>query len=190
MKSLDQQLNPKVVFLGDAGTGKTSIINQFLKINNDENTLPTIGALSHEIEHLYNSKIQKINIWDTAGQEIYRNLVPVFLRNANLAIFVYDCSNPSSLESLSSWHSLLMEQSQDDNIKFIVVGNKIDLPNTVDEIKVESFSNTIMAEHLNVSAINRTGIKELLDKIVEKTLNTNSSLINISKNIEEKNSCC
>jgi hypothetical protein len=65
-----------VVLLGDAGVGKTCMIQNFVKGSNTIQTFkPTLGIeySSKNIE-LTNNHIVKAQIWDTAGQENYRSV--------------------------------------------------------------------------------------------------------------------
>ena len=45
----------------------------------------------------------KFDIWDTAGQEKFRSLTPMYYRNSNAAIIVYDISNANSFERAQKW---------------------------------------------------------------------------------------
>ena len=45
----------------------------------------------------------KFDIWDTAGQERFHSLIPMYYRNSNAAIIVYDISNANSFERAQKW---------------------------------------------------------------------------------------
>jgi small GTP-binding protein len=45
----------------------------------------------------------KFEIWDTAGQERYRALTPMYYKNANAAIVVFDFTNYGSFEKAQKW---------------------------------------------------------------------------------------
>jgi small GTP-binding protein len=45
----------------------------------------------------------KFEIWDTAGQERYHALTPMYYRNANAAIVVFDITNKTSFEKARRW---------------------------------------------------------------------------------------
>jgi Ras-related protein Rab-6A len=66
----------------------------------------------------------RLQMWDTAGQERYRSLIPTYLKNAQLAVFVYDVTKESSLNSIRMWHKLFKEHQ---DAPGVVVGNKVDL---------------------------------------------------------------
>jgi Ras-related protein Rab-5C len=46
-------------------------------------------------------------IWDTAGQERYHALTPMYYRNANAAVVVFDVSNVTSFERAQKWYSII-----------------------------------------------------------------------------------
>ena len=89
----------KVVLLGDSGVGKSSIIDRFVKGEIDVHNQvylslcqPTVGIdfLSRNLIH--NGKTYKLQLWDTAGQEKYRSLVPAYLKDANCCLLVFEPS--------------------------------------------------------------------------------------------------
>ncbi|KAJ5071632.1 ras-related protein rab-37 [Anaeramoeba ignava] len=119
-------LNPfKIVLLGETGVGKTLLALQFCEGISNE-TDPTIAVAFHTKTIEIDEKEIKIQIWDTAGQEMYRSLTPMYIRNAQAAIVVYDITNKESFEKLDSWiNEMLLLASK--NVLVAIVGNKIDL---------------------------------------------------------------
>lgn len=69
----------------------------------------------------------KLNIWDTAGQEKFHALGPIYYREANGALLVYDVTSPDSLRKVRDWVKELNKMLGNDNIKLAIIGNKIDL---------------------------------------------------------------
>ena len=57
----------KIVAIGDSGTGKTSMIQQFEHNRFTESFKPTIGADFSNKEINIDGKIVTLQIWDTAG---------------------------------------------------------------------------------------------------------------------------
>jgi small GTP-binding protein len=128
MDLIPTQLCPeiKVVIVGDASVGKTSILSQFQYGLVSAAVESTIGAMF--VAKQVDTSHGKVNllIWDTAGQERYRSLIPMYTRNANAALLVIDVSLPSSYESRDMWYDLLKETCQP-NIRVYLAANKIDL---------------------------------------------------------------
>lgn len=86
-------------------------------------------AVDHGIldrEEILNRKV-RIQVWDTAGQERFRNITKNFFKKADGLLLVYDCTNPDTLENISSWVSQI-EQNIESNVPKILLANKHDLP--------------------------------------------------------------
>lgn len=70
----------------------------------------------------------KFEIWDTAGQERFASLAPMYYRNAQSALVVYDLTKPTSLVKAKHWVAELQRQASP-GIVIAMVGNKLDLTN-------------------------------------------------------------
>ncbi|WVO16858.1 hypothetical protein L204_104544 [Cryptococcus depauperatus] len=116
----------KLVLLGEAAVGKSSLVLRFCSGNFDENTSPTIGAAFLAQKCRLENRVVKFEIWDTAGQERFHSLAPMYYRNAQAAVVVYDITKASSLEKAKAWVKELQRQASA-NIVIALVGNKLDL---------------------------------------------------------------
>jgi small GTP-binding protein len=54
----------------------------------------------------YKTHLYRLQLWDTAGQEKFRSLIPAYIRGTHCAVFVYDVSNQKSFEKIQEWHDL------------------------------------------------------------------------------------
>lgn len=99
-------------------------------VNNDfqPNKEPTIGAAFLTKKITLPSRTIKFEIWDTAGQERFASLAPMYYRNAQSALVVYDLTKPSSLVKARHWVAELQRQASP-GIVIALVGNKLDLCN-------------------------------------------------------------
>jgi Ras-related protein Rab-5C len=99
-------------------------------VNNDfqENKEPTIGAAFLTQKCNLPSRTIKFEIWDTAGQERFASLAPMYYRNAQAALVVYDLTKPTSLVKAKHWVAELQRQASP-GIVIALVGNKLDLTN-------------------------------------------------------------
>lgn len=116
----------KLVLLGEAAVGKSSLVLRFVSNDFQENKEPTIGAAFLTQKCTIGERTIKYEIWDTAGQERFASLAPMYYRNAQAAIVVYDITKPASFIKARHWVKELHEQANRD-ITIALVGNKLDL---------------------------------------------------------------
>ncbi|KAF9970263.1 Vacuolar protein sorting-associated protein 21, partial [Modicella reniformis] len=110
----------------EAAVGKSSLVLRFVNDEFQENKEPTIGAAFLTQKCRLEDKVIKFEIWDTAGQERFHSLAPMYYRNAQAAVVVYDVTKASSLEKAKSWVKELQRQANP-NIVIALTGNKVDL---------------------------------------------------------------
>ncbi|KAL5247303.1 hypothetical protein ACHWQZ_G019242 [Mnemiopsis leidyi] len=150
-KSNERQI--KVCLLGDSGVGKSCIARRFVQDTFTEMDHPTVGA--SYIARVVNLEkaSYKVQIWDTAGQEQYRSLAPMYYRGAAAAILAFDITYENSFLSLGKWIEELKDIGTDGMI-LVVVGNKADLSpqRKVSVPEIESFVNDHGIAYFETSA--------------------------------------
>lgn len=175
-----ESLKFKVVFVGDSTVGKTSIIHRYLNL---EDEIPsTVGATSTRIDTTVKNRQICLNVWDTAGQETFRNLVPVYAKGAQAAVIVFDQSNKTTYEHVTEWYSYL--QQHVGNIIVFIAQNKCDLEAQIDVSEVFSWADTNHVQVIPTSAKDGTGVntlfeslsKSLYDSVIQDT--TDSVVVN------------
>ena len=114
----------KIIFVGDAGVGKTTIISRVMDNPFNEVYEPSIGVdfMSKIIK--YRGQNIKLQIWDTAGQEKYKGLIPSYVRNSSIVFLIYDISVKTSFDNIPKWISFIRSI---ENTTLVLCGNKIDL---------------------------------------------------------------
>ncbi|PYH41361.1 Rab family GTPase [Aspergillus saccharolyticus JOP 1030-1] len=127
----------KLVLLGEAAVGKSSLVLRFVNNDFQENKEPTIGAAFLTQKCSLPTRTIKFEIWDTAGQERFASLAPMYYRNAQAALVVYDVTKPSSLTKAKHWVAELQRQASP-GIVIALVGNKLDLTNDANEAAGEA----------------------------------------------------
>ena len=121
MSEENKPINIKVVLIGEAGVGKTSIIMRYITNIFNPRQLATQGAsyVSKIVEINKNQKV-KFELWDTAGEEKYRAIARVFYQNASVCILVYDITRKSSFDEIKNfWVNEIKQNIQDDASKII-----------------------------------------------------------------------
>ncbi|KAF9270369.1 GTP-binding protein ypt5 [Marasmius fiardii PR-910] len=122
----DKSVQVKLVLLGEAAVGKSSVVLRFVSNEFQPNKEPTIGAAFLTQKCRLEDRVLRYEIWDTAGQERFHSLAPMYYRNAQAAVVVYDVTKASSLEKAKSWVKELQRQANP-NIVIALAGNKVDL---------------------------------------------------------------
>lgn len=122
---MEEQFSIKTIFLGDQGVGKTSILNRFANNTFMPSYSATIGLdfVSKYIE-ICNRNV-KLVLYDTAGQEKFKSLIPMYIRDAKVIILVYDITVKDSVNKALTW----IDDNKiinDSNVIIALVGNKID----------------------------------------------------------------
>eukprot|EP01121_Diplochlamys_sp_Union-15-3_P021017 TRINITY_DN838_c0_g1_i3.p1 TRINITY_DN838_c0_g1~~TRINITY_DN838_c0_g1_i3.p1 ORF type:complete len:195 (-),score=31.05 TRINITY_DN838_c0_g1_i3:27-611(-) len=157
--------NFKVVFLGKSGVGKTSITLRFCRDTFQPGTEATIGASF--LTKMMNIKDRsiKFEMWDTAGQERYRALAPMYYRNADAAVLVYDICETDSFDALQSWYSELQKNVPDCII--VLAGNKADLEEKrkVSHASAMEYANEKDCPIVEVSSKTGQNVAELFQKL-------------------------
>jgi small GTP-binding protein len=201
-KKNQKNIHIKCVLLGNSGVGKTSIMERYIKNSFNPNRQTTLGAMFFTQNIIINNEVKlKIDFWDTAGQERYHSLVPMYIRDVDIVILTYDTNNLSSFESLNKWVKYVDNNHRRKyDIKIILIGNKDDLTNKVNENDVANFTSKGYYDyfHIRVSAKNNYNFDLLKEKIINYGLYLTKNNIEIndeSTTIEEpltpvNKSCC
>jgi Ras-related protein Rab-5C len=116
----------KVVMLGSQTVGKSSIVTRFIRGTFTVETVSTIGAVFQSKAVNVGEVQVKLQIWDTGGSERYRSMAPMYFRDADAAIVVFDITSTQSFQELQGWLKALAEQGPG-SLVVALVGNKCDL---------------------------------------------------------------
>ena len=190
----DGCIEENIIFIGDSGVGKTSISKKMQNID-ITNVESTIGANYYPIDFEADTTKGRICIWDTAGQENFRSLAPMYLRKGRIVVLVYEIDSRKSFESIMSWYNIALENN--DKIEaFILVGNKTDLANKAEVSENEGWSLAKVHnfQFLQTSANTNDNIPALKSILINTTLQINGSskpVIKLQKrNKTQKDGCC
>ncbi|MDR2073869.1 MAG: GTP-binding protein [Oscillospiraceae bacterium] len=163
---LEEKRDVRVVLLGDSGVGKTSLSLRMCEGDFSENCTATVGASYRTLCRNYDCKSIELTIWDTAGQEKYRSLSPIYCRNAGIAVIVFSVDNSGSFDAIGSWFEQLKLNSPSCK-KVILVANKTDLEMTVTEEKIRQKAENLGVEWSCCSAKTGDGVSDLEDKMFD-----------------------
>ena len=187
----------KIAIVGNSGVGKTSIINWYIK--NVQETSPTVGANIQDIVIDIDGKKTNLNIWDTAGQLQYRDIMPLYFRDVNLIIICFSAVDQESFDDIKSWNDLIVDHAPTDVVKLIVC-KKIDLEkDPMPQDKIDNMKYEISATDVfRTSALTGEGIDLIFEFIkYDKSIPRDKNFLSIDENVNissnpENNSqsCC
>lgn len=191
----------RIVLVGNTGVGKTSIFNWYLR--NIQETSPTVGASVQDVVVENDGKKINLNIWDTAGQLQFRDIMPLYFRDVNVIIICFSADNRESFDDITAWNNLIVDRAPKDAVK-IMVCNKIDLEkDPIPQDKIDTMKYEISAaEVFRTSALTGEGIDLVFDFIInEKSIprdknyikngNDGNGAIPSNENPDNNNqSCC
>ncbi|GLV39660.1 RabX1 [Carabus blaptoides fortunei] len=146
--------------------GKTSVITRYMHKTYNNHISPTIGASFFSCKVNIEDIRVKLQVWDTAGQERFRSMAPMYYRNANAAILVFDITQAHTFSSIKAWVQELRGMV-DDPMYLCVVGNKTDLgvDRQVSRDEAIQYSKAIGASYFESSALQDQGIEQIFFNI-------------------------
>ena len=201
----DDKIRLKLILLGDSGVGKSSILQRYYEDVFDSKIEVTNNAHFLEKEVTINEENVVLELWDTVGQEEYRSLTQIFVKNSKIVIFVYDVTSLKSFESLNFWYDYVKNDIGKSTV-LGVVGSKTDLifeDNYSEEVSPEKGKEFAMKIGANFSLVSaKESCKEIVSlfnelaskylNIMDLDLSTNTTirLETREKNTEKKKECC
>ena len=164
------KLSLKILLIGDSQVGKTSLLLKYTEHVFPEEHIATIGVEYKDkfiVKDNYNIRLQ---IWDTAGQERFHSITKNIYRNANGVLFVYDITNQESFNNIKNWIKDLQNVGND--IKGVIIGNKIDLEQKRDVSKqdLEEIGKKYNMPILETSAKQSINVNEGFELLVNELL--------------------
>ena len=125
---VEDLLKLKLIVVGNQGTGKSCILNRFVNETFEENYQATIGLDFQSKNITIHDQDVRLILYDTAGQEKFRSLIPMYIREAQIILLIYDISDRESFDSMPKWLTEVMDVKNSESV-FALIGNKIDLEN-------------------------------------------------------------
>jgi Ras-related protein Rab-7A len=173
----------KILLIGDAGSGKTQILNRYVKDEFSEDYEGTIGAYfkNKEIDNL------QLKIWDISWQNNLESLSESFYRYSDAFLVCFDLSNEKSLENVSKWIQKFKEQTiyGDDFKNIYLVGTKSDLEQKISDEDIQNFIEEhnkqegalqISQSFYKTSAKDNAGINEMFKDVANKLVTENVNI--------------
>ncbi|OHS96968.1 Ras-related protein YPTC6 [Tritrichomonas foetus] len=157
----------KIVLIGDSGVGKTSLVTKWIRNTYKDDQEPTIGASYLQSVMEINGEPHKIQIWDTAGEEKYRTMMPIYSQGASGALLVFDLTREQTMEHVPQWIECICCEK----VPIVVAGNKAD----IDEREIsyptaQKFCENLGLHYIETSAHNGMGVDEAFTQLIKKAI--------------------
>lgn len=162
----------KILLIGDSYVGKTSILLRYIDDNFSNEFQATIGVDFKVATKKINSKVIKLQLWDTAGQDRFKNIVSTYYRGAQGIFIVFDVTNRVSFTNVNKWYQETCNFLPESAIR-IIVGNKCDLGSpfrVVSEQEGKDLANGLDVEYIETSAKNTINVVSAFDKMTASVL--------------------
>jgi small GTP-binding protein len=156
----------KVVIVGDANVGKTSLLRRYCEGKFESSRVATIGVdFQTKVVDLPEGQV-KLSIWDMAGQEHFSVIRTGFYRGSLVTALVFDVTDEDSFNHLETWQQEVAGSVSEQD--FVVVGNKIDLERTVNSGAPKAFADNLAAPYIETSALTGEGVEDMFIEIAQR----------------------
>eukprot|EP01156_Anaeramoeba_ignava_P007170 Anaeramoba_ignava/a350888_27.p1 GENE.a350888_27~~a350888_27.p1 ORF type:complete len:201 (-),score=64.48 a350888_27:171-773(-) len=161
----------KIVIIGSANVGKTSLMIRYVDDNFTVSKQTTIGIDFKTKDIEIDGKIVRLQIWDTAGQEVFRSITHNYYRNADAVMVVFDITNENSFKGLDEWFKNISEKAPK-YAKKMLMANKKDLISQrfLSEDEAKKFAKNFDCLYCEVSAKTGENIYEAFQTLTSETL--------------------
>ena len=189
----------KIIFVGEPGVGKTNLINVSVGSSFDDQSQTTLRASFKSKKVIVDKKEYNLNLWDTIGDQKFKDFSKIFYKGAHIVIIMYDITCKKTFDQLTYWVNNINEALGDDIIKAIV-GNKIDLLDNAEVTEEEGrkFAESVGAKFKLASAkTNEQNFELFLEELLKEFLKNDKIVVRDSirlrksrKSKSQRRKCC
>jgi len=162
----------KIIIIGECGVGKTSLLIKYVDntFGDQKSTIGVDFKMKTVCVKLKNglTKIVKLQIWDTGGQERHQALVKTYCRHAQGALFVYAVNDYGTFEKIPQWIDLINKTDDTHILVRYLVGNKTDLGIAVPKDQRENLCREHNMEFIQTSACTGNSVDKLFEDMAKK----------------------
>jgi small GTP-binding protein len=170
--------------IGDSGVGKTALVNRMSDNRFAPSHVPTVGSQFVTVSLTVDGNDLVFELWDTAGQEIYRSLVSFYARDAKGAFVVLDITSTASFNGLGEWVVFIRRESP--SVKILVFANKSDLASErrINAQDIRNFAEANSVEFFEGSAKTGKNVADAFGRMGELLLTTVKLTADETPNVE------
>ena len=168
-------INFKILLLGDATVGKTSLIQRYINNEYSQTYITTIGIDKNRKTLNVNNVQVRLVIWDTAGQENFRALNKQFYKGTDCVILTFDLNNKQTIININYWIGQLYQENKIENLGIVLVGTKKDLlidgkDNKVEKSEIDDAIERFKIKYFETSSKTGENVKEVFNYLIKLTL--------------------
>lgn len=169
----------KIIFLGDAGVGKSSLIHRYNSQSFLQKPEATLGTAFFCKVIVQEGKVIKLNIWDTSGEEKYRAMTPMYYKDADVAILTYDIADLKTLDGVEYYLEELKENAPEN------MSNDLNYPKShlySPKLVILTLTIVIMIAGNKCDLLKTTSSKEIeeIEQLARVSVSKNSKLSSVS----------
>ena len=165
----------KLILLGESGVGETNLIRVAIGKEFDSNVSATLTSSYCESKITVDKKLYRYFLWDTAGQEKYRSLNQLFIKDSKIILLVFAINTRDSFKQVDFWHKYVKDLLGEDDYIFALIGNKSDLYEENDVVKdeeIETKAKELKIKFKVTSALtDAVGFRNFLNEILQDYIN-------------------
>jgi small GTP-binding protein len=165
----------KLVFLGDSGVGKTSLVQRYVYDSLAPDIGRTIGAMLHVKSIDFEGARHKLVVWDLGGQESFSALREQYCANASGAFFVFDRTRIETLQHIDDWLNALYTAAG--KVAVVVVENKMDLESVISDQQIRGMLESRSLRHIQTSATENMNVNRAFEELVKEIRKPKEELI-------------
>lgn len=173
----------QLLILGESAVGKSSLLRRFFDKEFNDEYNETIGIDFIEQDVLTaDSRMIRVKMWDTVGQDRYKSLIQCYIKQVDGIILVYDINDVRSFYSLKNWLETLNSMVKQTNIKFLLLGNKLDLERNIPKEVVAEYAKANSLTYNEVSAKTGEGVSEAITGFIQEIANDRETYLDTNPN--------
>lgn len=179
-----------ILAIGNSIVGKTALVQSYKSIVTKEEKAEGQGISTVAVDFVIvditvkgenNEDVPiKVKIWDSPGQERFKDLVLSSIKNTQGIFLVYDITVKQSFADLNNWIGRVKECKSISDFPFIIIANKIDLEDkrevATDEGKKFAAENHL--PYFETSAITGQGVNDAFISLIQRVYNKNNNIKN------------
>jgi small GTP-binding protein len=181
-----EKIQVKILIIGETGVGKSNFIYRYIENKFSSNSLSSVGFGSNVKIREINGKKIIVQLWDSAGQSIYKSITKNLFNRVQGIIILYDITNLNSFLNVENWIKIIEQENK--KLIYEIAGNKCDLEElrSVNINEGKNLGNKYRVNFYEVSAKNNINIIECVNDLVKKILENLDLQANPTFNIDER----